>query len=222
MDYRTIHKIKKRKLIMKRMIILYALTVCCYTAIYALPGHNRNSFMMDIDGLFGQLDSSDKTAGILVHGGYDIFFRGITFLSIEPKIGVGYFGRSRTEEPNSTPISSYNITCFTASVSPKLHLSLNPDDTAFLFLENEFSLLNAHARIEDQGRSKTRVSSTYQFYYTLKLGLSFKISSNNKLGIWVGGSTLRFDTLLNRHIPKEQKRYSGETTPFTVGVDFYL
>lgn len=73
---------------MKRMIILCVLTVCCYTAMYALPKPNRNSSMLGINGLFGQLDSSDKIAGLLVHGGYDIFFRGLTLLSIEPKIGA--------------------------------------------------------------------------------------------------------------------------------------
>lgn len=206
---------------MKRISILCVLVLFFQTVINA-GSTNKNSFTIGIDGFIGQFDSDNKTAGVLAHGGYDFFFNRINFLSIEPKIGVGYFGRPQAEGLNPTLSSGYNIACFAACISPKLHLSLNPDDTALIFIENEFSLLNAHARIEDQGQSNTRVSRGLLFYYTLKLGLTFKLSDNNKLAIWVGGSTLNFDTLLNNHIPKGQKRYSGESSPFAIGVNFHL
>lgn len=58
--YSPLLSIKKKVISMKRIILLSVLIVCCYTALYALPKPNRNSFMMGIDGLFGQLDSSEK------------------------------------------------------------------------------------------------------------------------------------------------------------------
>lgn len=45
-----------------------------------------------LDGLFGDFDSNQKLGGGILHGGYDFFFHRISFLSVEPKIGVGYFG----------------------------------------------------------------------------------------------------------------------------------
>ena len=176
-----------------------------------------------LDVLFGDFDSNQKLGGGILHGGYDFFFHRISFLSVEPKIGVGYFGGNKTSTLSTAVVANYGITCFTTSISPKVYCSLNPDNNILLSLENEFSLLNGFANIKDQNSIHVRRNSKlFQFYYTVKIGLTLKTPKGCKFTVWVGGSTLRLDNILNGNIPSGEKYYSKETLPYAAGINFYI
>ena len=182
----------------------------------------KNRFIIGVDGL-SSLDSNKQLTGILFHGGYNLFSKKINFISIEPKIGVGYFEGKKENKFNSTPISNYKINCISGGLSPKLNLALNPDENAFIFLENDFSVMNVQAKINDKGSLSTRtVNENFIFYYTIKVGLIFQLSKRSGLGLWVGGTTLKFDDLLNKGVPLSKEHYSSEAPSYCIGISLYL
>lgn len=206
----------------RRLIIF-----CIFVTYSHITVHSKDfikgAFSIGLDGLFGDFDSNQKLGGGILHGGYDFFFHRISFLSVEPKIGVGYFGGNKTSTLSTAVVANYGITCFTTSISPKVYCSLNPDNNILLSLENEFSLLNGFANIKDQNSIHVRRNSKFfQFYYTVKIGLTLKTPKGCKFTVWVGGSTLRLDNILNGNIPSGEKYYSKETLPYAAGINFYI
>lgn len=207
---------------MKRIIIFFLLILSSHIASFP-QAFAKGTFTVGVDALFGQFGSNDKLGGGIIHGGYEFFFRQVSFLSLEPKIGLGYLGNRKTEVLSDAFISDYNVACLTASISPRLRWSLNPDNNAFVFIDNEFALLNGYATVRDPNTTLSRKSSgTFQFYYALKLGIILKTSEKCKFAIWVGGSTLKLDPIVNNNIPLKQERYSNEGLPYMPGITFYL
>ena len=191
----------------RRLIIFCIFVTCSHITVHSRD-FIKGSFSIGLDGLFGDFDSNQKLGGGILHGGYDFFFHRISFLSVEPKIGVGYFGGNKTSTLSTAVVANYGITCFTTSISPKVYCSLNPDNNILLSLENEFSLLNGFANIKDQNSIHVRRNSKFfQFYYTVKIGLTLKTPKGCKFTVWVGGSTLRLDNILNGNIPSGEKYY---------------
>ena len=201
------------------ILLLTTFTVTLHAQI-----EDKNSFVAGIDIKLGDFTNDDHSlGGAIIHGGYDINFRNLTFLSIEPKLGVGYFHGSYTHTFETYSHSEYNIGSIITGVSPKLKISINDDDNVYLFVENEFSLFNAFASVKDRNNTKTRRENYYgYFYYTGKIGILFKYSDNSKLGFWIGGSTLSFDRMLNKGIGQNQARYNSEDASISVGLDYYF
>ncbi|VFB12675.1 Uncharacterised protein [Bacteroides heparinolyticus] len=208
---------------MKRFCILCFLIPLLGNATISANLPIRGHVIGGLDVLFGDISSSrHHLAGVFIHGGYDIFFPKLSFFSIEPKVGVGFFGSSK-RDAFDVPVSDYSIIGTMIGIAPKLHLSVNADDDAFLFLEHEFSLMNMYANIKDKDRNTNkRRSKGISFYYSLKVGLRFRLSSKYQLSAWVGGNTLNFNKLLNKNIPAGTNRYSSEAPSYAAGVSFYL
>ena len=203
---------------MRKAGLVCTLLLCCNALVYSTrPIKGDLTFGLDV--LFGLNGNTNRNlAGAIAHVGYDIFTPKIPYISIETKVGAGFFGGSLNDEFSTASLSNYKITCFTYAIDPKLHLSLNFDDTAFLFLENEFALSMLGASIQDREAAAKRSSQDLQFHYALKLGISFNVGRRQRLAIWVGGSTLDFDGILNKDLPAGRKRYSGEAPSYAAGI----
>jgi hypothetical protein len=107
--------------------------------------------------------------------------------------------------------------CF--GVAPKYNIAVNEDDTAFLFIENDFMFYNALARIQDKGMNKKRVVCTYlNFYYAFKLGLRAKTGKNFWLGAFVGLSSMDFTNTINTNLPKGVESYGKDPCVFNFGM----
>lgn len=174
--------------------------------------------MFRLDG-----NSDRRLGGGVAHAGYDVYIPKIPYLSLEAKVGAGFFGGSQNETLTETPLSDYKISAFTCALAPKLRLPLNFDNTVFLFLENEFALSSLAASIRDREATGTRNRRDRQFHYALKVGLLFNVDDRRqRLAVWVGGSTLDFDHVLNKRLPPGRKRYGGEKPEFVAGLAVYL
>lgn len=207
---------------MRRTSLLCVILLCFSTLVYSAQPV-KGDFIFGLDAMFGLNGNKNrKLAGVVAHVGYDMYTPKIHYLSIEPKVGAGFFGGSLVDNFTEISLSDYKISCFTCAISPKLNLPLNPDNTAFLFLENEFAFSALSASILDKDVKNRRNSGEWQFHYALKLGLAINIGHSQRLALWVGGSTLDFDRVLNKNIPTGRKHYTGEEPSYSAGISIYL
>jgi hypothetical protein len=154
---------------MKRAYILCLLTV--YSIITFGQSSRRNIVVIGFELYDTGFDyKSEGRGGAFLNGGYEFFPLKTDWLSIEPRIGVGYFrGRTKDEEitlvdhiPSSfgaAPKHSCYMFPFFFGVAPKYNIAANDDDTAFLFIENDFMFYNALARVQDEGMNKKNHSN---------------------------------------------------------------
>lgn len=70
-------------------------------------------------------------------------------MSVEFKIGVGYFGGNKISIFSIVVVVNYGIICFIISILFKVYCLFNLDNNIFFFLENEFLLLNGFVNIKD-------------------------------------------------------------------------
>jgi hypothetical protein len=210
---------------MKRAYILCLLTVC--SMITFGQSARRNTIVLGLDmydtdlDIYGvKLESYEGRGGIFLNGGYEIFPLKEDWQSIEPRIGVGCFSNSGKSE-DSVPDHKYYMFAFSFGVAPKYNIATNGDDTAFLFIENDFMFYNALARIQDKGMNEKRVVCTYlNFYYAFKLGLKAKTKNNVWFGAFVGLSSMDFTNTLNTNLPKGVESYGKELCFFNLGLQF--
>jgi hypothetical protein len=189
----------------------------------------RNSIVAGADIRLGLFTTEGRSAvGLNVHGGYDIYLKKIPFLSIEPRIGVGFYSGSNSEKVRTYPFYEtdtpykYSISCFTIGISPKLYWDFNNDSA--LFMENEFSIMNMFANIKDNENisEKRQANQNGYFYYSGKIGLMFGTIDKTRIAVWLCGSTIKFDKILNKKLSADMKKYSGETISLGAGIDFYF
>jgi hypothetical protein len=75
---------------MKRACILCLLTVCSIITFGQSP--RRNTVVLGLDAYVTSLDhESEGRGGAFLNGGYELFPLEADWLSIEPRIGAGYF-----------------------------------------------------------------------------------------------------------------------------------
>ena len=118
----------------RRLIIFCIFVTCSHITVHSRD-FIKGSFSIGLDGLFGDFDSNQKLGGGILHGGYDFFFHRISFLSVEPKIGVGYFGGNKVFLPamgnrgknnvNYWPETGYYRSCTGASGQRCYYLEFN-------------------------------------------------------------------------------------------------
>jgi hypothetical protein len=206
---------------MKRAYILCLLTVC--SMITFGQSARRNNVVLGLDVYDTNfVFESEGRGGVFLNGGYEFFPLKADWLSIEPRIGVGYFSDREEEDlsPFATALDrSYYIFPFSFGVAPKCNIPTNEDDTAVLFIENDFMFYNALARIQDEGMNNKRVVCTYfNFYYTFKLGLKAKTKKNVWFGAFVGLSSMDFTNTLNTNLPKGVESYGRNPCSFNLGM----
>lgn len=70
----------------------YILLLTIFTVTLHAQIEDKNSFVAGVDIKLGDFTNDDHSlGGAIIHGEYDINFCNLTFLSIEPKLGVEYF-----------------------------------------------------------------------------------------------------------------------------------
>ena len=202
---------------MKRLILLISiLTVLSIDGYTQSTSKKKNYFMIGMDVGISDFDDN-SILDVNFNIGYEINFRELPFLTIDPIIGAGFI-KKKVETPHDfVLLSRYNISFFTFGVAPKLQIS-NPDGDFIFYLENEFSFWNGFAKIEDEGYDQVRKNHQYfNFYYSPKIGFALALD-NAKLSIWVGLSTLNVTKIVNHNLHYGQEKYGDQPIPFRAGL----
>ncbi|WP_321437722.1 hypothetical protein [uncultured Bacteroides sp.] len=202
----------------KYIIVIF---VMLFTNSYSQEIENKNKLAANFQFYGLPIENSGWPTGFIVSLGYDIVpYRKELIFSIEPRIGGGAFANKETEGIEENTVYRYDMQCYTMGVAPKVYLSLNSDNDAYLYLENDFSFLNSFTKIQDYNTTSTRKEYDYfHFYYSCKLGALIRYPKTN-LSCWVGYTTLDFKNMLNRHLPRDRKRFSGEAVGSCLGIGF--
>ena len=202
---------------MKRLILLISiLTVLSIDGYTQSTSKKKNYFMIGMDVGISDFDDN-SILDVNFNAGYEINFRQLPFLTIDPIIGAGFIKKKEETPYDYILLSRYNITFFTFGIAPKLQIS-NPDRDFFVYLENELSFWNGFAKIEDEGYDKVRKNQQYfNFYYSPKIGFALALD-NAKLSIWVGLSTLNITKIVNHNRHYGQEKYGDQPIPFRAGL----
>lgn len=204
---------------------LSVILIIFFTNCYSQKDQNKNSFNLSIQAFGIPTQDIHEPGGCIVDLGYDIIpnHRQHVF-SLEPRIGGGFMGNSLDNE-FGTHIFKYTVTCIHFGIAPKVYLNLNmtdSDKSSFLYLENEFSLLNTYASINDYHVSTTRKENEYlHFFYSCKLGVSFPVIAK-ATDLWIGYTTLDFTRMLNKNIPQNRDHFAGEYLGACFGMSFHF
>jgi hypothetical protein len=208
-----------KPMMLAKSVIFMALLTCSAVPKAQIVG--RSNWLGGVDIRLEE-GSNRSIGGAIIHGGYDFLLHPLDILSIEPRMGIGYFHGSHSKMFDTNITSSYNIGCLTASVVPKLYISISEDESRYIYFATEFMMMNSVASIDDAGSSVTRhASDSFRFSYTCKVGIQFNINEHSKMSFWVGGSSMKFTHLLNSGLSPNQKHYKGETIDLGAGLDFY-
>ena len=202
---------------MKRLILLISIiTVLSIDGYTQSATTKKNYFMIGMDVGISDFDDN-SILDVNFNAGYEINFRNLPFLTIDPIIGAGFIKKKEETPYDYVLLSRYNISFFTFGVAPKLQIS-NPDRDFFVYLENEFSFWNGFAKIEDEGYDQIRKNQQYfNFYYSPKIGCALALN-NAKLSIWVGLSTLNVTKIINHNRHAGQEKYGDQPIPFRAGL----
>lgn len=205
---------------MKAKILIGLLLLLLFTVkTNAQHKEAKNYFAMGIDMFFSDFDD-DNAIALNFSSSYEINFRKLSFLTIDPVIGAGHIWRKR-ETVGDVIRSQYKIPYFTVGVAPKLQIS-NPDNDVFFYLENELSFWNGFAGIEDEGSNiKRNTQHWFNFFYSPKLGITV-VQDRWKWSFWIGVSTLSLNRILNDNLPQGQKKYSDETLLYRAGLKIHF
>lgn len=206
---------------MKKVILYCFVTLSSIIHLFA-TGNDKGYYSISIDAIFGELNTNRKLAGGVVSGGYNYFILQKPYLSIEPLIGVGFIGNLNTYNFNIPSEVSYRVTFFKVGLNPKLYLPLNPDKNVLLSFENEFALIDGFANFNSSIPTTKRKGMNLQFCYTAKLGLTIRLIKKCHFTVWVGGSTLKIDKILNRSIAHKKDFYNNVKLPYALGLNFYI
>lgn len=201
---------------MQRLITLtIILTLVSIDGFSQSDSTTKNYWIIGMNaGLSELVDESIFSLGF--NAGYEINFRKLPFLTIDPIIGVGIVRSSVLSTFKEFVLSSYKIQYFTFGVAPKLQI-INPDRDALLYFENELSFWNGAAEIEDEGYDQSRKNRQYfNFYYSPKVGIAIKVN-DEYLSIWVGVSTLNMNKILNHNLHYRQEEYSDQNISLCCG-----
>ena len=206
---------------MKYLILLiYTLTIISIDVYSQTTSTKKNYFMIGMDVGISDFDDN-SILDVNFNAGYEINFRQLPFLTIDPIIGAGFIKKKEETPYDYILLSRYNITFFTFGIAPKLQIS-NPDRDFFVYLENELSFWNGFAKIEDEGYDKVRKNQQYfNFYYIPKIGFALALD-NAKLSIWVGLSTLNITKIVNHNRHYGQEKYGDQPIPFRAGLKIFF
>ncbi len=209
-----------------KKICLFIILILFFTSSYSQEAENKNSFTLSLQAYGLPIEDMDLPGGFIADLGYDIIPKQKQKkFSIEYRIGGGGFVNSRKDGIPETQVFRYSMTCLHTSIAPKLYLNLNMADTdksAFLYLENEFSVLNTFATIEDYHVNTSRKENEYlHFYYSCKLGASVPLHKKY-FDFWAGYTTLDFTKMLNRNLPADRHRFAGQYLGVCWGMSFHF
>ena len=131
---------------MQRLITLtIILTLVSIDGFSQSDSTTKNYWIIGMNaGLSELVDESIFSLGF--NAGYEINFRKLPFLTIDPIIGAGIVRSSVLSTFKEFGLSSYKIQYFTFGVAPKVQI-INPDREALLYFENELSFWNVAAEI---------------------------------------------------------------------------